>query len=497
MPGRRPSRGTRVVYREVDSDEEEESDYETEDDLNYNPEDFEDNIYQTILPPLTPLQLELRSLCKLGEKAMLKTFLANNPEIDLDVRDPTANTTVLNEAVTKTAQFAEIVEMLVQAGAGLDVTDSLGNTPLHNAVLYWPSTQQTVDLLLEKGADVSAMNQEGSTPISLADDKELKIVLRKLVKVKSRKKSVGGTPSGYSDSPELRRKVFDRKLMEERDKQSIVVKYNSPVVVNSPGLLKRKREVEDLEESFIVKTKRIRFCEQDSTGADIDPQFSEGDSESEAEDIEQAENQFSAKDLNNDSGLTTVEQINIKNLDIKVDKVEKTCQVFEEKPEIPDTLAFESDSLTVAKKTPDKGDAESEMKDAETEPGTVIKSLDVDPVDPILTNSTPNEQLALARDSESPSSSCHIKSSNIQADCKEESLQSQSSSPKISSSPLQFLKQSGETSKQTSILKFFSPRTSSPSAPKILNLTGNKTSDCEEQLISSDNIEPIIKFGSS
>ena len=45
-------------------------------------------MYQSVFPPLTPLQLELRQLCRSGNKAMLKTFLVNNPEIDLDVKDP-------------------------------------------------------------------------------------------------------------------------------------------------------------------------------------------------------------------------------------------------------------------------------------------------------------------------------------------------------------------------------------------------------------------------
>ena len=84
--------------------------------------------------------------------------------------------------MTKAAQFGDIVGVLLQAGAGLEVTDSLGNTPLHNAVLYYPSTQQTVDLLLEKGADVRAINYEGSYPDNVADDKYL-LVLRQLKKI--------------------------------------------------------------------------------------------------------------------------------------------------------------------------------------------------------------------------------------------------------------------------------------------------------------------------
>ena len=53
---------------------------------------------------------------------------------------------------------AEIVDILLESGAGLGVVESMANTPLHSDVLYYPSTMQTVDLLLEKGADVTALN---------------------------------------------------------------------------------------------------------------------------------------------------------------------------------------------------------------------------------------------------------------------------------------------------------------------------------------------------
>ena len=88
------------------------------------------------------MQAELRQICRLGNKAMLKTFLVDNSEIDLDMMDPegelhikktdtpdwqvydiAAGKTVLNdrgslEAATKTAQFDEIVEILFEPGAG-------------------------------------------------------------------------------------------------------------------------------------------------------------------------------------------------------------------------------------------------------------------------------------------------------------------------------------------------------------------------------------------
>jgi len=262
----RPSRGARVVYKEVESDEDEFESEEAFDDFD------EEKIYQSVFPPLTPLQLELRQLCRSGNKSLLKTFLANNPDIDLDAKDPEAGTTALNEVATKSAQFAEIVELLIEAGAGIEVTDGLGNTPLHNAVIYYPSTQETVDLLLEKGANVSAMNYDGSTPLLMADDKDLKTVLRQLKKTAEKKNPVN-VGTGYVGSPDLRRMVFDKKLTEERNNSSIIVRYNTPVIVKSPGLLKRKRENDDVDEC--IGRKRIRFSEQDSTGADIDPQFSD------------------------------------------------------------------------------------------------------------------------------------------------------------------------------------------------------------------------------
>ena len=213
--------------------------------------------FQVVYPPLTPIQLQLRKFCRLGDKDLLKTFLSENPGIELDVRDPDGGT-LLTEAATKTAQFCDIAEVLIQAGAGLEVTDSLGNTPLHNAVLYYPSTQKTVDLLLQSGASVTVKNNEGVKPEGLAEDKDLKLVLKELRTAAGRKKSTSLSVSTYLNSPDLRKKVYDRVLMESRFKQTITVKFNAPVVVKSPGLLKRKRKAECLDDSFDRQSKRIR-----------------------------------------------------------------------------------------------------------------------------------------------------------------------------------------------------------------------------------------------
>ena len=113
-------------------------------------------------------------------------------------------------------------------------------------VLYYPSTQQTVDFLLEKGADVTAKNQDGATPASLAEDKDLKQVLKDLRRAAGRKKLLTSSVDLYKNTPELKRKVWDRALAEARAAQPIMVVYNAPVAAPcSPGLLKRRRDPAD------------------------------------------------------------------------------------------------------------------------------------------------------------------------------------------------------------------------------------------------------------
>lgn len=278
-----------MKYREVDSDE---SDFEYDeftkvvtvepyednsDDEDYKPGDnvaAPDATPKVIYPPLSPLQLRLRKVCRLGDKHLLQTFLAENPGVELNVKDPDGGT-ILTETATKTAQFCDIADALMKAGAGLEVSDSLGNTPLHNAVLYFPSTQRTVDLLLQHGASVTSKNHEGIMPEGLAEDKDLKLVLKELRKAAGRKKCTSTSVSLYLNSPDLRKKVYDKVLVEERFKQEITVKYNTPPIVNSPGLLKRKRKIECLDDSINERrSKRIRWNEVDSAGREIDPQFS-------------------------------------------------------------------------------------------------------------------------------------------------------------------------------------------------------------------------------
>ena len=90
---RRPRREGQhqVIYRECDSDDE---DFETVLLLQGLVQAAKQGTKAATaqpsepLPPLSPLQLELRGICRLGDKEALKTFLANNPEINLDFKDP-------------------------------------------------------------------------------------------------------------------------------------------------------------------------------------------------------------------------------------------------------------------------------------------------------------------------------------------------------------------------------------------------------------------------
>ena len=87
-------------------------------------------------------------------------------------------------------------------------------------------------------------------------------MLKELRKAAGRKKSVSLSVSHYLASPELRRKVFDKALLEETFSQSIVIKFNEPIITNSPGLLKRKRKSDDLDDSTCEREKkRIRLGE--------------------------------------------------------------------------------------------------------------------------------------------------------------------------------------------------------------------------------------------
>ena len=79
----------------------------------------------------------------------------------------------------------------------------------------------------------------------------------------------------------MRKRVFDRMCGWRRGTS----KFNRPVVVICPRLLKRKREGDNLNDSYDGDTrlKRIRFCPR--TGAVMNPQFSDKQSDMERSEL--------------------------------------------------------------------------------------------------------------------------------------------------------------------------------------------------------------------
>lgn len=64
------------------------------------------------------------------------------------------------------ASNPEIVTLLLERGAQVDIRDSSDHTPLHNAA--WNGNLDMIKLLLDAGADINATTYSGSTPLSCA-----------------------------------------------------------------------------------------------------------------------------------------------------------------------------------------------------------------------------------------------------------------------------------------------------------------------------------------
>ncbi|PVH37279.1 hypothetical protein PAHAL_6G282100 [Panicum hallii] len=61
-----------------------------------------------------------------------------------------------------------MVELLLQYGSTVNMTDSKGRTPLHHCILK--GRHQHAKLLLSRGADSQAMDQDGRTALQYAID---------------------------------------------------------------------------------------------------------------------------------------------------------------------------------------------------------------------------------------------------------------------------------------------------------------------------------------
>jgi len=220
---------------------------------------------------LAPIQMKLRKACREGDFGQLKKMLSENPGIKLDLLDEEGST-CLNESVTKSCQFEDVTKLLLEAGAGVGVQDQLGNTPLHNAVLYYPATQETIQMLLDNGADTSIRNFDGATPISMADDKDLKKVMRLLSK--SGKNSGGGKLAAKRRLPYSIAGCENGAASPAEFKIVVEESPGTPSILKKRQAGKRKREEGEEEGEDRLKKRRIWFNEKEEAEVRI---FSEDD----------------------------------------------------------------------------------------------------------------------------------------------------------------------------------------------------------------------------
>ena len=106
-------------------------------------------------------------------------------------------------------------------------------------------------MLLLRGADTGAKNYEEQTPVAMADDKDLKEVLKELKKGVKKKVKGPSAPEKSREvaySPDLRRKVTNSGGLDRLRPELLVVRFNNRPLPASPGLLKRRRVTEDTEE---------------------------------------------------------------------------------------------------------------------------------------------------------------------------------------------------------------------------------------------------------
>ena len=105
----------------------------------------------------------LYSDCKGGDIHGVKWHL----EQGADVNAPYKNRSLLHEAVSY--DHKEIVELLIDKGAELNIKDDDGVTPLHEAVDSI-SQKDIIELLITNGADINAKTNLGSTPLDWAQE---------------------------------------------------------------------------------------------------------------------------------------------------------------------------------------------------------------------------------------------------------------------------------------------------------------------------------------
>jgi len=86
--------------------------------------------------------------------------------IDVTRGDPGEDDGIRRFRSRKTSKCAKVAQLLIDAGAPVNIQDEEGMTPLHHAALH--NYSKCAQVLLKAGADLKATNHAGQTPLDLA-----------------------------------------------------------------------------------------------------------------------------------------------------------------------------------------------------------------------------------------------------------------------------------------------------------------------------------------
>jgi len=111
-----------------------------------------------------PRDTDLHKAAYKGNANAVREFI-DSGEIDVNEAGA-ANRTALHRAVA--ANSVEVVSLLIEKGARVDVTDKSGRTPLHWAAVV--DATRCANVLVSNGADINAVSSTGSTPLHMACD---------------------------------------------------------------------------------------------------------------------------------------------------------------------------------------------------------------------------------------------------------------------------------------------------------------------------------------
>jgi hypothetical protein len=110
----------------------------------------------------------------------------------------------------------EVVGVLLNAGANLNMKDSMGRTPLHLAAGW--STVEMVELMWSRGADPSAKTKNGDTPLDFATDNFYEDKKVERAKIVSFLKGRGAAMSEGGKVRQTAIKDYDEELAARPDK---------------------------------------------------------------------------------------------------------------------------------------------------------------------------------------------------------------------------------------------------------------------------------------